>query len=77
LQSAGFDAQATSEGPRDAAGRLMYRVLLGLADCADAPPVGLLRVPSDAAGEVIEAVLEAGAKTLERRLAPLSPQLAG
>ena len=77
LQSAGFETEASSEGPHDPAGALFYRVLLALAECADAPPVGLVRLPADSAPEAIERTIATGVRVLARRMAPLRQAAGG
>ncbi|MFC0633241.1 hypothetical protein [Brevundimonas balnearis] len=77
FQGAGFETEASSEGPCDTAGALLFRTLLALADCSDAPPVGLVRVPADASGEAVDRMIGIGAPVMARRLAPLRQVVVG
>jgi hypothetical protein len=67
-------AEVVSTGPADGAGALFYRVLAGLDDDRDTPPIGLLRTPADATVERLQAAAAACAQAIGRRLGPLPRQ---
>lgn len=75
IQAAGQTAEASSDIGHDAAGALFYRVLSGMAEHCDAPPVGLLRTPVDAGRTEVEAAVGAAASAVARTLSLLSRQL--
>ncbi|ADL01600.1 hypothetical protein [Brevundimonas subvibrioides] len=71
LTDAGLAADATSEGEDDAGSYLLYRILTALPDAADAPAVGLLRVPTTIDPESLRTALRTATSAMARHLSPL------
>ncbi|AQR61602.1 hypothetical protein BZG35_08015 [Brevundimonas sp. LM2] len=71
LNDAGLSTGATSESEDDAGSYLLYRVLTALPDAADAPAVGLLRMPLTAHPDAVHTALRAAASAMARHLSPL------
>lgn len=71
LTEAGLSAEATSDSEEDAGSYLLYRILTALPDNADAPSVGLLRVPGALDGEPLRLGVQTAAAAMARHLSPL------
>ena len=71
LTNAGLHADASSDGEEDVGSFLLYSILTSLADDADVPAIGLLRVPMDVADEMVQKGVKAAAGAMARTLAPL------
>lgn len=71
LGDAGLSADATSECEEDAGSYLLYRILAALPDAADAPAVGLLRVPITIDPESLRTALRTATSAMARHLSPL------
>lgn len=71
LTDAGLAADATSESEEDVGSYLLYRILTALPDNADAPSVGLLRVPVLIDGEQLRRGVQTAAAAMARHLSPL------
>lgn len=71
LNDAGLAADASSEGEEDVGSYLLYRILTTLPDDADAPSVGLLRVPVDVEPAALQRGVKAAAGAMARHLSPL------
>jgi len=72
LNEAGLAADASSEAEEDAGSYLLYRVLTGLPYGPDAPAIGLLRVPDQAAEEAVQRGVKLAATAIARHLSPLA-----
>jgi len=70
LGDVGVTASATSDAEDDAGSYLLYRVLNSLPDGADAPAVGLLRLPHGQPSEEAARVVSAVASAMARHLPP-------
>jgi pyrrolidone-carboxylate peptidase len=71
LIEAGLAADATSDSEEDVGSYLLYRILTALPDNADAPSVGLLRVPALIDGEQLRRGVQTAAAAMARHLSPL------
>ncbi|MFC5343309.1 hypothetical protein ACETK8_07485 [Brevundimonas staleyi] len=71
LTDVGLAADATSESEEDVGSYLLYRILTALPDNADAPSVGLLRVPALIDGEQLRRGVQTAASAMARHLSPL------
>lgn len=71
LIDAGLAADATSDSEEDVGSYLLYRILTALPDNADAPSVGLLRVPALIDGEQLRRGVQTAASAMARHLSPL------
>jgi len=71
LNDAGLTADATSDSEEDIGSYLLYRILTALPDNADAPSVGLLRVPAALEGEQLRLGVQTAAAAMARHLSPL------
>lgn len=71
LIDAGLAADATSESEEDVGSYLLYRVLTALPDNADAPSVGLLRVPALIDREQLRLGVQTAASAMACHLSPL------
>ena len=71
LNEAGFVADATSDSEEDVGSYLLYRILTALPDNADAPSVGLLRVPAAMEGDQLRLGVQTAAAAMARHLPPL------
>lgn len=71
LNDAGLIADATSDSEEDIGSYLLYRILTALPDNADAPSVGLLRVPAAVEGEQLRMGVQTAAAAMARHLSPL------
>ena len=71
LTDAGLAADATSDSEEDVGSYLLYRVLTALPDNADAPSVGLLRVPASLDDEQLRLGVQTAAAAIARHLSPL------
>ncbi|WP_426042034.1 hypothetical protein [Brevundimonas sp. TWP2-3-4b1] len=71
LVDAGLAADATSDSEEDAGSYLLYRVLAALPDNADAPSVGLLRVPASLNVDQLRLGVQTAAAAMARHLSPL------
>lgn len=71
LNDAGLSADATSEGEDDAGSYLLYRILSALPDAADAPAVGLLRVPLNIDAATLRVGIRTAVSAMARHLSPL------
>ena len=70
LNEAGFVADATSDSEEDVGSYLLYRILTALPDNADAPSVGLLRVPAAMEGDQLRLGVQTAAAAMARHLPP-------
>lgn len=71
LSDAGLSADATSECEEDVGSYMLYRILTALPDAADAPAVGLLRVPIAIDPESLRTALRTATSAMARHLSPL------
>lgn len=71
LIDAGLVADATSDSEEDTGSYLLYRVLAALPDNADAPSVGLLRVPASLTVDQLRLGVQTAAAAMARHLSPL------
>lgn len=71
LIDAGLAAEATSESEEDVGSYLLYRVLTALPDNADAPSVGLLRVPGSLGPDQLRRGVQTATDAMARHLSPL------
>jgi hypothetical protein len=71
LNDAALATDATSESEEDAGSYLLYRILTALPDAADAPAVGLLRVPLTADPVALQTAIRTAASAMARHLSPL------
>jgi len=71
LNNAGLPTDATSDCEDDAGSYLLYRILTALPDAADAPGVGLLRVPATVDDEALRLGLQTATTAMARHLTPL------
>jgi hypothetical protein len=71
LNEAGLGADATSESEDDAGSSLLYRILTGLPDDADAPAVALLRAPLSMEPDRLQRGVHVAAGAIARHLSPL------
>ena len=71
LIDAGLAADATSDSEEDTGSYLLYRVLAALPDNADAPSVGLLRIPASLNVDQLRLGVQTAAAAMARHLSPL------
>ncbi|OYX56164.1 MAG: hypothetical protein B7Y86_10650 [Brevundimonas subvibrioides] len=71
LIDAGLVADASSDSEEDTGSYLLYRVLAALPDNADAPSVGLLRVPASLNVDQLRLGVQTAAAAMARHLSPL------
>lgn len=71
LGDAGLSAQASSADEEDAGDFLLYSVLTRLENEPDAPSIGLLRAPVDAAAGSVQKGVKAAATAMACTLSPL------
>ena len=71
LNDAGLTAEATSDSEEDVGSYLLYRILTALPDNADAPSVGLLRVPVALDEDQLRLGVQTAAAAMARHLSPL------
>jgi len=71
LNDAGLSAEATSDCEEDVGSYLLYRILTALPDTADAPAVGLLRVPTTIHADALRTGIRAATSAMARHLSPL------
>ncbi|WP_426039264.1 hypothetical protein [Brevundimonas sp. DC300-4] len=71
LIDAGLAADATSDSEEDTGSYLLYCVLAALPDNADAPSVGLLRVPASLNVDQLRIGVQTAAAAMARHLSPL------
>lgn len=71
IKAAGLDANASSLEEEDAGSFLLYSLLAGLPDNADAPAIGLLRAPAGMGPETLDKGVKAAAAAMARHLSPL------
>lgn len=71
LNDAGLPAEATSDCEEDIGSYLLYRILTALPDTADAPAVGLLRLPATINSEALRTGIRTATSAMARHLSPL------
>lgn len=71
IKDAGLPANASSLEEEDAGSFLLYSILTSLPDDADAPAIGLLRVPAGTGHDTLDRGVKAAAAAIARHLSPL------
>lgn len=77
LTGSGLTAAVSSDAEPDAGSYLLYQVLARLPEGGDAPAVGLLRAPEQAADPDVQRAVKAAAQAMASHFSPLPRMRAG